>query len=309
VVRAGSGEGGEGDSEKPSPPRRAPPPPPQRRPANPKRVASSRFSAEAQTWALLGGTATVLTIICALFVMQSDNAASLPYFGGADDFSYMGDDYQSNPFTLVSPANVFAAAVWSFGCFYKSPLQILLVFLGRTDTERPSDWMLKKFAPGNPKTFEDASVVSKVATVVFFIACGCGITKLFDLAFSGEETWAISAGIGFTMLSFIAELGSPTRYNKEEIEVLEAQFADFKAFADISLERKGRCHTTEVSRAFRRKFPRYGDEAVLSDKDLRTMILNWHPNADRTSSGYYKSLSLKVGVDQRSAVTVKDLGL
>ena len=48
---------------------------------------------------------------------------------------------------------------------------------------------------------------------------------------------------------------------------------------------------------------------VLSDKDLSTMILNWHPNAERTSSGYYKNLSLQEGVDQRSAVTVKDLGL
>jgi hypothetical protein len=31
----------------------------------------------------------------------------------------------------VSPGNAFAAAVWSFGLFFKSPLQILLVFLGR----------------------------------------------------------------------------------------------------------------------------------------------------------------------------------
>jgi hypothetical protein len=45
----------------------------------------------------------------------------------------------------------------SFGLFFKSPLQILLVFLGRTDTERPSDWMLRKLAPGTPRTFEDAS--------------------------------------------------------------------------------------------------------------------------------------------------------
>ena len=48
---------------------------------------------------------------------------------------------------------------------------------------------------------------------------------------------------------------------------------------------------------------------ALSEKDLYTMILNWHPNAERTSNGFFKNLSLKQGEDRRSSVTVKDLGL
>ena len=123
-----------------------------------------------------------------------------------------------------------------------------------------------------------------------------------------EETWALSAGLGFTMLAFVAELGSPRRYSRAELDVLEAQYDDFVAFADEALERRGRCHGSEVERAFRRRFGKY-TEAVLSDRDLRTMILNWHPNAERTSAGYYKNLSVKEGVDRRNPVTVKDLGL
>lgn len=291
----------------------APPPPGKgRRGYNPKRIASPQFSAEAQTWVLLGGVATALTVIAALFVYANDEAA---YFGGPEDFSYMGEDYlgggsDGGLFEDVSPGNAIAAALWSFGLFYKSPLQILLVFLGRTDTERPSDWMLRRFAGDeDTKTWEDASGAAKAASVAFFVACGCGITAVFDAAFAGEETWAISAGIGFTMLSFVAELGSPRRYSRSELDVLEAQYADFVCFADGALLRKGRCHCTEVSRAFRRRFPKYGDDDVLSEKHLQTMILNWHPNAERTTSGYYKNLSLQEGVDQRSAVTVKDLGL
>ena len=111
--------------------------------------------------------------------------------------------------------------------------------------------------------------------------CGCGIVSGFDFAFDGEETWALSAGLGFTMLSFVAELGSPQRYTNAELDVLEAQYADFVAFADDALERRGRCHGKEVERAFRRRFGKY-TAAVLSEKDLRTMILNWHPNAERT---------------------------
>ena len=284
---------------------------------NPKRIASPQFSAEAQTWALLGGIATTLTVIVALVVAANDDMA---YFGGPDDFSYLGDDYAGVSSLNVSVGNVVACAVWSFGLFFKSPLQILLVFVGRTDTERPSDWMLRKLAPGSPTTFEDADVASKAATLAFFTLCGCGMVAVFDTLFSGEETWGLSFGLGFTMLSFVAELGSPQRYTRSELEVLEAKYADFVSFADESLQRRGRCHSTEVSRAFRRKFPKYyyrdgdgggSDEslAALSDKDLHNMILNWHPNAERTSSGYYKNLSLQEGVDQRPAVTVKDLGL
>jgi hypothetical protein len=132
------------------------------RPA-PRRLASPRFSREAQTWALLGGVATSLTVLVTLAVAANDEAA---YFGGAweGDFAYMGDDFTggASPSSLaafsLSPGAASAAVVWAVGLFFKSPLQILLVFLGRTDTERPSDWLLRVFdGDERVKTFEDAS--------------------------------------------------------------------------------------------------------------------------------------------------------
>jgi len=283
--------------------------PDRRRPGfNKKRLASPKFSEEAQTWALLGGIATSLTAIVAVVVAANNEAA---YFGSPDDFSYMGDDFTGGPSLDVSPGNVAAAAIWSFGLFFKSPLQILLVFLGRTDTERPSDWLLRKSSASRAeetRTWEEATGFQKAALIAFFTTCGCGVVSGFDALFAGEETWALSAGLGFAMLAFVAELGSPRRYSRAELDVLEAQYDDFVAFADEALERRGRCHGSEVERAFRRRFGKY-TEAVLSDRDLRTMILNWHPNAERTSAGYYKNLSVKEGVDRRNPVTVKDLGL
>ena len=319
----------------------------------PKRIASPRFSEEAQTWALLGGVATMLTILVTLGVAANDEAA---YFGGAweGDFGYMGDDFTGNTGVEglagfigdVSAGSVIASAVWSFGLFFKSPLQILLVFLGRTDTERPSDWILrtlgassrvtdagsvvededistKEVEPGTRgvRTFEEATPAAQAATLLFFTACGCGVVAGFDWAFAGEDTWGLSAGIGFTMLSFVAELGSPRRFSNAELDILETQYADFLTFAEENLERRGRCHSTEVTRAFRRRFgnkyalsesrAKASDATArdLSEKDLYTMILNWHPNAERTSNGYFKNMSLKEGADRRSAVTVKDLGL
>ena len=311
----------------------------------PKLIASPKFSEEAQTWALLGGVATLLTVLVTLYVAANDEAA---YFGGNfdGDFGYMGDDFTGGGatggigtlFKDVSAGAVASCAIWSFGLFFKSPLQILLVFLGRTDTERPSDWMLRKLSGSavngegtdtednqdstntpSIRTFEEASAVAKTLTLVFFALCGCAVVAGFDAAFAGEDTWGLSAGIGFTMLSFVAELGSPKRYSTEELDVLEGQYKDFLNFAEQSLERKGRCHSSEVSRAFRRKFggkyllenERKSSTSpdALSEKDLYNMILNWHPNAERTSNGFFKNLSLKQGVDRRSSVTVKDLGL
>lgn len=36
--------------------------------------------------------------------------------------------------------------MWSFALYYVSPLQLLLLFLGRIETERPSDWIMRKLA-------------------------------------------------------------------------------------------------------------------------------------------------------------------
>lgn len=37
-----------------------------------------------------------------------------------------------------------AAGLWSVALYFCSPLQLLLLFLGRIETERPSDWVLRQ---------------------------------------------------------------------------------------------------------------------------------------------------------------------
>ncbi len=37
-----------------------------------------------------------------------------------------------------------AAALWAVGLYFCSPYQLLLLFLGKIETERPSDWILLK---------------------------------------------------------------------------------------------------------------------------------------------------------------------
>ncbi len=43
-----------------------------------------------------------------------------------------------------APGDLAAGLLWSVSLYFCSPLQLLLLFLGRIETERPSDWVLRQ---------------------------------------------------------------------------------------------------------------------------------------------------------------------
>lgn len=91
----------------------------------------------------------------------------------------------------------------------------------------------------------------------------------------------------------VYELGRPERMNADEKAELEARYAQFCAFADERVARTGRCHVTEVAKALKRHSPKLQP----SDRELRSFIANWAPEAERSSSGYYKGLSVQKTTD------------
>lgn len=42
--------------------------------------------------------------------------------------------------------DVLGGILWSVALYFTSPWQLLLIFLGRVDTERPSDWLMDLLA-------------------------------------------------------------------------------------------------------------------------------------------------------------------
>ncbi len=46
------------------------------------------------------------------------------------------------------PADALAGLLWGCSLFFASPLQQLLLFLGKIETERPSDWIIMGLARG-----------------------------------------------------------------------------------------------------------------------------------------------------------------
>lgn len=196
---------------------------------------------------------------------------------------------------VFGAGDVAGGLLWSFSLWFCSPWQLLLLFLGAIETERPSDWLIQKFGrmTGQPVEAVDysAPLGLRLAAGGVCIVTGFSIAAICEVGL-GDATWAVSTGIGSILVSGIYEAGRPQRLNPEEAMKFEEQWQDFAQFADQRLLRKGRCHESEVFTAFRKSFARYRDPAVVPDPVLRDMVRNWFPAAQRTGSGYYKNVSL-----------------
>jgi len=198
--------------------------------------------------------------------------------------------------TSLSPGDFAGAMLWSLSYYFVSPLQLLLLFLGRIETTRPSDAIIKLGGQLMGKDTEalgyEPSVGLKVAAVLACVVQGVITSLLFELALE-DATWSVSTGIGSVFAAFVYEVGRPKRLSSSQEIELEAVWLDFSSFADAALLRSGRCHETDVFREFRRRFGKYRTDDRLSDAVIRDMIKNWNPRVQRSRNGYYANLSVQ----------------
>ncbi|KAK9836358.1 hypothetical protein WJX81_008368 [Elliptochloris bilobata] len=191
-------------------------------------------------------------------------------------------------------------ALWAVALYYCSPLQLLLLFLGRFEVERPSDRILRLLGRGAGLQVEEAGYEApawvRAAAVAIVAAAGAGVAWAAEASL-GDATWSVSTGLGACLAAAVYEVGRPARLNAEEAEELEAQWRDFARFAEERLQRSGRCHESELRAALGRALPRYRGAGGLPDTRLRELVRAWHAGADRTPSGYYRNLSMRQRVD------------
>ena len=139
-----------------------------------------------------------------------------------------------------------------------------------------------------------------VANAAVFLAAGCFVAWALSAALGGEATWSVSTGTGAVLAAGVYEIGRPKRLTGAQQESLEAEWRDFKAFADARLARRGRCHARDVELAYRRFSPAYnarrrdGETSAnaAGDADLRNFLRNYAPTAERTAGGFYKGISV-----------------
>jgi hypothetical protein len=226
------------------------------------------------------GSAFTLTALVLLALRFGGNTMS-----EIDAFEWIG----------LNSGDLLGALFWSISLYFASPWQLLLLFLGKVETDRPSDWILRRMGEAAKLDIDaidyEAPLPLRIATIAFFAVSGVATSAFLDASL-GDGTWAVSSGIGSLFGAGLYEVGRPERLSVEEAKILESQWQDFKGFADDALIRKGRCHESEIFKAFRARFGRYRTQEALSDIRLRDMMRNWHRGAERTRSGWYKNVSL-----------------
>lgn len=125
---------------------------------------------------------------------------------------------------------ITASVLWSISLWFASPLQLLVLFLGKIETERPSDWFMNILAgslglPIKDLAYEHPAYV-RAAAVVFVVASGAAIANALDAGL-GSSTWGVSSGIATCMAAGIYELGRPERLSADQAVELEGLYQLF----------------------------------------------------------------------------------
>jgi hypothetical protein len=207
----------------------------------------------------------------------------------------------------VTPGDVTGAGLWATALYFANPWQILLLFLGaRTfEVDRPGDDLLTAFGRVAGQNVEapeyTAPTALRLLTVLAFIGIGTAVSVGVSSSLGGEATWSVSTGLGAVCVAGVVEVGRPKQLTAQEQVALEADWQEFKGWADVHLTRKGRCHVSEVDVAYKRHSVNYRRRradasgpggAAAADTLLRDLLSSWAPQASRSSSGFYKGISL-----------------
>ncbi|KAK3258097.1 hypothetical protein CYMTET_32843 [Cymbomonas tetramitiformis] len=157
---------------------------------------------KAEVVALSGAAISTALIGAAIFLYDTDFVQETLY---ADGLGYNDG---------LSLGDATGALLWGISLYFVSPLQTLLLFLGKTDTDRPSDAVITAVGKvaGLPVDAADyeAPLPVRLSAGAFFLGAGVIVASFFDWAF-GESTWAISTGLGSCLIAAVYELGRPKR--------------------------------------------------------------------------------------------------
>lgn len=93
------------------------------------------------------------------------------------------------PFSLGDTA---AVLLWSASLWFVSPWQLLLLFLGKVETERPSDWLLSRLAAAAGIDTSSPSYAHPPALV----AAAGALTLLGGAGVAGALTWSLQGERG-----------------------------------------------------------------------------------------------------------------
>ncbi|GAB5361813.1 hypothetical protein AAMO2058_000744900 [Amorphochlora amoebiformis] len=231
--------------------------------------------------------ARALTDVRSVAVVMSALLAAIAVY-----LRYLELDIEVDNLDLDIPA-FFSALLLAVAFQYSSPLQLLLVFFGKFETERPVEWVAGKLAQA-PNVSKPGPASKAIAAALIGIG---GAVTAGAFAKGLGDTYALSTAIGAAFLSFLYEIGRPEQLSDVEAKETEEKRVDFRAFADERLVKVGSCHESEIFEAFVRAYPKYSDLANKrsSKLQMRRFVREWNPYAERTPYGFFKNVAVGQG--------------
>lgn len=156
------------------------------------RSASERNAATMETLGLLTAALALSTLVAGSLAVAESDA-----FG---DFIYDHPGLLSfGPGSGFGPGDALAAVLWTGAFWLASPWQLLLIFLGRIDTERPSDWLMVRLgsAMGDDSDATSAKPSGAVRAAAWAATAAAGVSTagLLEVAL-GDATWGVAGGLG-----------------------------------------------------------------------------------------------------------------
>lgn len=109
-------------------------------------------------------------------------------------------------------------------------------------------------------------------------------------ATGGSSAWADAGGLTFALYGGVYEAGRSSQKSKRVDADEEKAFEEFADFAARRLERRGRCHLTDVRAALTADSTARRGVGRISDEKLRRFIRTYAPSAVRSPNGYYRQL-------------------
>jgi hypothetical protein len=147
--------------------------------------------------------------------------------------------------------------MWSVAYWFVSPFQLLLIFLGRIEPERSSDWLIRRISggggggEGGTNNYTSPAALPASLLVCFF---GGLATAVVSSAALGSATWAVAGGLGALAAAAFIEIGRPKQLDEREAKRMWQRSRAFAQWAPtrLSASSGARCHEREILAAFRR---------------------------------------------------------
>lgn len=143
---------------------------------------------------------------------------------------------------------------------------------------------------GAPKS--GAAAAATALHTLPFLFAAFAIDAGLRSASGGNSAWADASGVTLAIYGLIYEAGRSSARSKGLDEEETVEFEKFVEFASRKLERRGRCHLTDVRAAITADPAARRSVGRISDERLRRYIRTFAPSAIRSPNGFYRQLSV-----------------